>query len=122
MAVCSCGLPAQCRQPVVAEDVIYANLWGELNTHLAPKALFTQSSPVHKPVLQALPFPSTLGEVTLHLLSQAGVFIYSSRWTCVFPPFLWSFPPTGPFTSFPAPASWVCAAAPASWHVCLQPT
>jgi hypothetical protein len=31
------------------------------------------------PLLQAFPFPSTLGEVTLHPLSQAGVFIYSSR-------------------------------------------
>jgi hypothetical protein len=30
------------------------------------------------PLLEAFPFPSTLGEVTLHLLSQAYVFIYSS--------------------------------------------
>jgi hypothetical protein len=39
--------------------------------------LFNQSSPVHDPLLQAFPFPSTLGEVTLHLLSQACVFVYS---------------------------------------------
>jgi hypothetical protein len=31
------------------------------------------------PLLQAFPFPSTLGEVTLHQLSQACVFIYSSH-------------------------------------------
>jgi hypothetical protein len=46
------------------------------------------------PLLQAFPFPSTLGEVTLHLLSQAGVFIYSSHGKWAFPPLLWSFPPT----------------------------
>jgi hypothetical protein len=37
------------------------------------------------PLLQAFPFPSTLGEVTLHLLSQACVFVYSSRERWVFP-------------------------------------
>jgi hypothetical protein len=58
---------------------------GELNTHLDPQALFTQNSPVPEPLLQAFPFPSTLGEVTLHLLSQACVFVYSSRGKWVFP-------------------------------------
>jgi hypothetical protein len=43
-----------------------------------PEALFTQSFPVHKMLLEAFPFPCTLGEVTLHLLSQACMFIYSS--------------------------------------------
>jgi hypothetical protein len=33
--------------------------------------LFTLRSPVHELLLQAFPFPSTLGEVTLHPLSQA---------------------------------------------------
>jgi hypothetical protein len=61
------------------------------------------------PLLQAFPFPSTLGEVTLHPLSQACVFIYSSRGKWVFPHLLWSFPPTAAFTSFPAPDCWVCA-------------
>jgi hypothetical protein len=65
------------------------------------------------PLLQAFPFPSTLGEVTLHQLSQAGVFIYSSHGKWVFPPLLWSFPPTAAFTSFPAPGYWVCVTAPA---------
>jgi hypothetical protein len=83
MAVCSCGLLAHCCQPAVAGGVIYADLRGELNTQLAPQALFTQSS-VHKPLLQAFPFPSTLGEVTLHPLSQACVFIYSSHGKWVF--------------------------------------
>jgi hypothetical protein len=40
--------------------------------------------------------------MTLHLLSQAGVFIYSSRGKWVFPLLLWSFPPSTIFTSFPA--------------------
>jgi hypothetical protein len=75
----SCGLPACCCQPAVAGGVIYADLRGDLNTHLALQALFTQSSPVCKTLLQAFSFPSTLGEVTLHLLSQACVFVYSSQ-------------------------------------------
>jgi hypothetical protein len=120
--ICSCGLPAGCCQPAVAGGVISADLRGELSTHLAPQALFTQSSPVREPLLQAFPFPSTLGEVTLHPLSQACVFIYSSRGKWVFPPLLWSFPPMATFTSFPTPVCWACAAAPASRCVCLQLT
>jgi hypothetical protein len=84
MAICSCGLPARCCQPAVAEGIIYADLRSELSTHLALQALLTQSS-VCKPLLQAFPFPSTLWEVTLHPLSQACVFIYSSRGRWVFP-------------------------------------
>jgi hypothetical protein len=68
---------------------------------------------VRPPLLQAFPFPSTLGEVTLHWLSQAGVFIYSSRVKWVLPPLLGSFPPTTAFTSFPAAGCWACATAPA---------
>jgi hypothetical protein len=85
---------------------------------------------VRPPLLQAFPFPSSLGEVTLHPLSQAGVFIYSSCGKWVFPPLLWSFLPSATFTSFPAPGCWACAAAPAfsSWlvrdfpspHFCAQ--
>jgi hypothetical protein len=100
-------LLARCCQPAVSGGVIYADFRGELNTHLALQALFTQSSPVHEPLLHAFPFPSTLGEVTLHLLSLACVFVYSSRGKWVFPPLLWSFPPTTTFTSFPAPDYWV---------------
>jgi hypothetical protein len=91
---------------------------------LAPQALFTQSSPVRKLLLQAFPFLSTLGEVTLRPLSQAGVFIYSSCGKWVFPPLLWSFPPTSTFINFPAPECWACAVAPAfsAWLVYLQLT
>jgi hypothetical protein len=104
----SCGSPVCCCQPAVARGFIYADLRSELNTHLAPQALFIKSSP-----LQAFPFPSTLGEVMPHPLSQAGVFIYSSCGKWAFPPLLWSFPPTTTFISFPVPACWVGAAAPA---------
>jgi hypothetical protein len=83
--VCGCGLPARCCQPAVAGGVIYADLWGKLSTRLALQALFSQSSPVCEPLLQAFPFPSTLGEVTLHSLSQACVFVYSSHGKCSSP-------------------------------------
>jgi hypothetical protein len=71
-------------QPAVSGGIIYAVLCGELSTHLAPQTLFTQS-PVCEPLLQAFSFPSTLGEVTLHPLSQACMFIYSSCGKCIFP-------------------------------------
>jgi hypothetical protein len=61
---------------------------------------------VQEPLLQAFPFPSTLGKVTLHQRCQACVFIYSSCGKWVFPPLLCSFPPTATFTSFPAPDYW----------------
>jgi hypothetical protein len=96
---------ARCCQPV-AGGVIYSDLMGELNTPLALQALITQSSPVHEPLLQAFPFPSTPGEVTLQPLSQALVFVYSSQGKWVFPPLLWSFPPTTTFTSFSTPDYW----------------
>jgi hypothetical protein len=98
-------LPACCCLSTVAGGVIYADLWGELSTHLALQALFTQSS-VCESLLQAFPFPSTLGKVTLHPHCQACAFIYSSCGRWVFPPLLWSFPPTSTFTSFPAPYYW----------------
>jgi hypothetical protein len=44
MAICGCGLSVHCCQPAVAGGVIYADLRGELSTHLALEALFTQSS------------------------------------------------------------------------------
>jgi hypothetical protein len=106
-------LPAHCCQPAVAGGVIYADLWDELSTHLALQALVTQSFPVLEPLLQAFPFPITLDEVTLHLLSQACMFTYSSHGKWFFPFLLWSFPPTVAFTSFLAPGCWACATAPA---------
>jgi hypothetical protein len=116
MAIWGCGFPARCCQPAVAGGIIYADLSSELNTPLAPQALFTQS-PVRKPLLQAFPFPSTLGEVTLHLLSQASVFIYSLHGKWVFPRLLWSFPPS--ITSFPAPGCWVHNPPPPPGPACL---
>jgi hypothetical protein len=104
--ICSCGLLAHCCQPAVAGGIIYADLWGELSTHLALQALFAPSSPVREPLLQAFPFPSTLGKVTLHPHCQGCVFIYSSCGRWVFPPILCSFSPTATFTSFPAPDYW----------------
>jgi hypothetical protein len=41
------------------------------------------------------------------------MFIYCSHGKWVFPPLLWSFPPTATLTSFPAPGCCLCAAAPA---------
>jgi hypothetical protein len=40
MSICSCGSPAHCCQPAVAGGFIYADVSSELNTHLAPQALF----------------------------------------------------------------------------------
>jgi hypothetical protein len=38
--------------------------------------------------------------------TKCPMFIYSSCGRCVFPPLLWSFPPTATFRSFPVPAYW----------------
>jgi hypothetical protein len=66
------------------------------------------------PLLQAFPFASTLGEVTLHQLSQACMFIYSSHGKWVFPPLLWNLPLTTTLTSFPTPDCWAHDSTPAS--------
>jgi hypothetical protein len=111
MAICGCGSPALCCQPAVAGGVIYADLWGELSTHW-PHRLFTQSSPVCKSLLQAFLFPSAPWVVTLHQLSQACLFFYSSCGKWIFPHFLWSFPPSTTLTFFPTPGCWERATAP----------
>jgi hypothetical protein len=105
-------LSCQLCQPAVAGGIIYADLWGELSTHLPPQALFTLSSPVCEPLLQAFLFPSTLGDVKLHPFSQACMFVYSSHGKWVFPSLLWSFPPSATLTSFPTPGCWECSSAP----------
>jgi hypothetical protein len=46
------------------------------------------------------------------------MFLYSSHGKWVFPPLLWSFPPSTTLTSFPAPGCWACAPAP-TCPVCL---
>jgi hypothetical protein len=101
MVVCSCGLPDCCCQPAVTWGFIYADLRGELSTHLAQQALFTQSSLLHELLLQAFPFKSTVREVTLHPLSQAGVFIYSSCGKWVFPASCGVFLPPPLLQAFP---------------------
>jgi hypothetical protein len=40
------------------------------------------------------------------LLLPDAMFVYSSCGKWVFPPFLWSFPPSATLTSFPAPGCW----------------
>jgi hypothetical protein len=76
---------------------------------------------VPEPLLQAFPFPSTLGEVTLHPRSQDCVFIYSSHGNWVFPPSCGVFLPPLLLQAFPLMITGR-AAAPASRHVCLQLT
>jgi hypothetical protein len=49
--------------------------------------------------------------VLLHL--PATLFVYSSHGRWIFPPLLWSFPPSTTLTSFPAPGCWARAPAPA---------
>jgi hypothetical protein len=83
--ICSCGLPACCCQPAVAGAVIYADLWGELSTHLAPQALFTWSSPEREPLLQAFPFPSTGKGDTAPALSGLRVCLQLT-WEVGLPP------------------------------------
>jgi hypothetical protein len=141
-------LPAHCCQPAVAGSVIYADLWGKLNTPLALQALFTQSSPVREPLLQAFPFPSTLAEVTLHPLSLAcvlftahvgggssplscGVFLplplykLSCSWLLgVHPCSPWSLPGQAQLVylqfwkGFPSPPLW-CSVCPTLFAMCL---
>jgi hypothetical protein len=47
------------------------------------------------------------------LLLPATMFVYRSCGKWVFPPLLWSFPPSATLTSFPAPGCWPRAPAPA---------
>jgi hypothetical protein len=109
--ICSCVLPAHCCQPAVAGGVIYADLRGELSTHLALQALFTQCFPVREPLLQAFHFPSTGKGDTAPALSGLRVYL-QFMWEVGLPPLLCSFPPTATFTSFPAPGCWARAPAP----------
>jgi hypothetical protein len=77
---------------------------------------------VPEPLLQAFPFPSTLGEVTLHPLSQASMFIYSSCGRWVFPPSCGVFLPPSLLQAFPLlVAGWVLLLLPSpAWLVYLQ--
>jgi hypothetical protein len=76
MTIWGCGSPAHCCQPAVAGGIIYADLSCERSTHLALKALFTQSSPVCE--------PHTGGGDTAPAFS--GKHVYSHfTWEVVFP-------------------------------------
>jgi hypothetical protein len=68
---------------------------------------------VHEPLLQAFPFPSRLGEVTLHPHSLVCMFIFSSCGKWVFPTLLCSFPSSATLPSFPAPGCWALLPSPA---------
>jgi hypothetical protein len=121
MATCGCGLPARCCQPAVAGKVIYADLWGQLSTHLDQQALFTQSS-VHDATTTSFPLSKhTGGDDTPPIFSGLHVYL-QLIWEVGLPPLLWSFPLTTAFTSFLASDCWACAVAPAGWHACLQLT
>jgi hypothetical protein len=75
---------ACCCQPAVAGGFIYADLRSELNTHLAPQALFILSSPgcdplsfgvfLPPPLLQA--FPLLVAGHVLPLLPSLGQIVY----------------------------------------------
>jgi hypothetical protein len=113
MAICGCGLPALFCQPAIAGGFIYADLRSKLNTHLAPQALFTQSSPGWDSHCYKLPLSKHTGGGDT-ALSFSGWLVYLQfMWDMGLPPLLWSFPPTAIFTSFPAPGCWMCATAPA---------
>jgi hypothetical protein len=114
MPIFGCFLLIRCCQPAVAGGVIYVDLWGELNTHLARRLcllrvlLGTTSTATSFPLSK-----HTGGGDNCTRFSQACVFVYSSRGKWVFPPLLWSFPPTAAFTSFPALDCWAHTPAPA---------
>jgi hypothetical protein len=99
-------LSARCCQPAVTGGVIYADVWGEISTYLALQALFTQSSPVREPLLQAFPFPIHWERWQCNrILRPACLFtVHVGSWSS--PPLLCRFPPTTTFTSFPAPDYW----------------
>jgi hypothetical protein len=113
MAIWGCASLAHCCQPAVAGGFILQISGVSLTLTWLLRLCLLRVLLAWPPLLQAFPFPSTLGEVTLHQLSQACVFIYSSHRKWVFPTLLWSFPSTSTFTSFPAPGCWPWATAPA---------
>jgi hypothetical protein len=109
MAICGCGSSAHYCQPAIAGGFIYADLRSELNTHLAPQALFTQSS-VHDATATSFPLSKhTGGGDTAPAFSDRHVYLQFT-WEVVFPPLLWSVPPTAAFTSFLPADCWACAA------------
>jgi hypothetical protein len=84
--ICSCGLPAHCCQPAVAGGIIYADLWGELSTHLDLQALFIQSS-VRDATVTSVPLSKhTGGGDTAPAFSGLHVYLQFT-WEVGLPPF-----------------------------------
>jgi hypothetical protein len=104
-------LPACCSQPAVAGGIIYANLWGELALTWSHRLCLFRVLLCGRLCNRLSPFQA-VGKVTLPPRCQARVFIYSSCGRWVFPPLLWSFPPSATLTSFPTPGCWVWAPLP----------
>jgi hypothetical protein len=76
------------------------------------QALFTQSS-VHYATATSFPLSKNTGGGDTAPAFSACVFIYSSCGKCMFPPLLWTFPPSATLASFPAPGCWVLPPSPA---------
>jgi hypothetical protein len=77
-------LPARCCQPAVAGGVIYADLLGELNTHLAPQAVLLRFLLCVSLCYKLSPFQA-LGKVTLHVFSGLRVYL-PFTWEVGLPP------------------------------------
>jgi hypothetical protein len=77
----------------------YADLWGELSTHLAQQATSFLLS-------------KHTGEGDTAPAFSGRLFVFSSHGRWVFPHLLWSFPPFITLTNFPAPGCWACTPAP----------
>jgi hypothetical protein len=108
----SCPLLSAC---CFAGAFIYADLWGELSTHLAPRLCLLRVLLCASCCYKLSPFQAHWGGDTAPTFSGLRVYLQLT-WKVSLPP-----SPVD-FTSFPAPDYWECAAAPAGQHVCLQLT
>jgi hypothetical protein len=98
LSACSCWRLYLCR----SQD--------ELNTHLAPQALFVLGMTA---TATSFPLSKRIGEGDTAPAFSGHCVYLQFMWEVGLPPLLWSFPPTTTCTSFPASGCWVCAAAPA---------
>jgi hypothetical protein len=85
---------------LLLQALLIADLKSELT--LSPSGIvYLEFSRAQPPLLQAFPFPSTLGEVALHTFSGLLYLQFTSDVTL--PLIQLSFPHTATFTSFPTP-------------------